>query len=200
MFRYLFALFLIAMVSCNQHGDESSITANPVVAVPDHAGPMNALDSGINKILTAYYKVHDALVEADSVAATTAAQELITVSDSMDTQTMVKDTLARVTIDEFRGDISAEAKGLAGEKTLTEQRRAFSMITENLYPLLQASKFGGHKVYQIECPMAFNENEAASWLSPSAEVINPYLGKKHPKYAAGMIHCGELKDSIFFRK
>jgi hypothetical protein len=47
-----------------------------------------------------------------------------------------------------------------------------------------------------ECPMAFNDTETANWISNSSEIINPYLGNNHPKYKAGMLHCGELKDSI----
>ncbi len=74
------------------------------------------------------------------------------------------------------------------------------MITENLYPLLQAAQYQGNTVYQQMCPMAFNDNEAAYWLSNSREVVNPYLGKKHPKYSAGMLHCGEVKDSLNYRK
>jgi hypothetical protein len=48
--------------------------------------------------------------------------------------------------------------------------------------------------------MAFNDNEAAYWLSNSREVVNPYLGKKHPKYSSGMLHCGEVKDSLNYGK
>jgi hypothetical protein len=48
--------------------------------------------------------------------------------------------------------------------------------------------------------MAFNDNETAFWLSDNREVVNPYLGKKHPKYASGMLHCGEVKDSLAYAK
>lgn len=74
------------------------------------------------------------------------------------------------------------------------------MITENLYPLLQIVQYQGATVYQQMCPMAFNDNEAGYWLSDSREVVNPYLGKKHPKYSGGMVHCGEVKDSINYSK
>ena len=200
MSRLILAVFILALSACNRGEQQSSDDLKPIVSLPTSTGPITGLDSAVNGIMTAYYALHDALVEADTAASAAAARHLVAVTDSIDTKRLVKDTLALQTIDEFRGDISAEAIGLAGETTITEQRRAFSMITENLYPLLQASKFRGHKVYQVECPMAFNDNEAASWLSPRSEVINPYLGKKHPKYAAGMVHCGEVKDSIAFNK
>jgi hypothetical protein len=200
MSRLILSVLIISLAACNQGEQQSPDVVNPIVSLPANTGPVTGLDSAINGIMTAYYSLHNALVEADTSAAAAAARHLVSVTDSIDTKRLVQDTLALRTIDEFRGDISAEAIGLAGETTLTEQRRAFSMITENLYPLLQATRFRGHKVYQVECPMAFNDNEAASWLSPSAEVVNPYLGKKHPKYAAGMVHCGEVKDSIAFTK
>ncbi len=190
---------IVALAACNRGDQQPDETTNPIVAVPESSGPMTGLDSAINKMLAAYDDLHDALVEADTAASAVAARKLTAIADSMDIRSLVQDTLARNTINEFRGDISAEAQGLAGEQTITEQRRAFSMITENLFPLLQASRFKGHKVYQVECPMAFNDNEAASWLSPRSEVVNPYLGKKHPKYSAGMVHCGEVKDSIGFK-
>jgi hypothetical protein len=200
MYRILFLVPLFILGSCSP-GDRKSQPEEKTTS--SKALPMtasSALDSAITRILDAYDTLHDALVEADTTASRAAAFRLVAVADSMDTKSLGLDTLVRATIDEFRGDISAEAQGLIGEHSITEQRRAFSMITENLHPLLQASKFSYQTVYQIECPMAFNDNEAASWLSRSRDVVNPYLGKKHPKYAGGMIHCGEVKDSIAYRK
>jgi len=200
MLRITFLAALIALVSCNSGEKKTSPDQSATAGQALPMSPSSALDSGITRILDAYDAVHDALVEADTAAAHLAALRLIAVADSMDTGKLGLDTTVRATIDEFRGDISAEAQGLAGEHSLTEQRRAFNMITENLFPLLQASRFSYQTVYQVECPMAFNDNEAASWLSRTNAVVNPYLGKKHPKYAAGMLHCGEVKDSVSNRK
>ena len=61
------------------------------------------------------------------------------------------------------------------------------MISQNLLPLLKDINFHASAVYQQICPMAFNDDEEAFWLSNSNEIVNPYLGKKHPKYAAGML-------------
>ncbi|MBS1925917.1 MAG: DUF3347 domain-containing protein [Bacteroidetes bacterium] len=66
-----------------------------------------------------------------------------------------------------------------------------------MYPaFFQSINYEGKKLYLQHCPMAFNDTEGADWLSSSDEIINPYLGKKHPKYKAGMLHCGEIKDSV----
>jgi hypothetical protein len=44
--------------------------------------------------------------------------------------------------------------------------------------------------------MAFDGDKDANWISNSNEIVNPYLGKKDPKYKAGMLNCGEVKDSL----
>ncbi len=197
--RIILTFLILGVFSCTSGDRKVNIDHNSGNSSAIVLGPSTRLDSAISSILEAYYKVHGALVEADSSLAHSAAESLVSVTDSLDVKSLGIDSVAATTLEHFRDDISSEAKGLAGEQSLSEQRRALSMITENLFPMLQAVRFKGHTVYEVECPMAFNENEAASWLSPTKEVINPYLGKKHPKYAAGMLHCGGVKDSIYFR-
>ena len=47
--------------------------------------------------------------------------------------------------------------------------------------------------------MALGEDKSAYWISNSAEIVNPYLGKKHPIYHSAMINCGSVEDSIDWR-
>jgi hypothetical protein len=153
-----------------------------------------------NSLLNAYFSLKDALVEADSLQAGTLALELQQWADSVDLSTFSVDSSSgEENPGILLGNLAAEAKGLAGENTLTEKRRSFSMISRQLLPLLKQVSYDGSTVYQQTCPMAFNDSESASWLSREREIMNPYLGKKHPKYAAGMLHCGELGDSIVAR-
>ena len=48
--------------------------------------------------------------------------------------------------------------------------------------------------------MAFGEGQEANWISNSAAIVNPYLGKVHPIYKSTMLGCGEVKDSIEAKK
>ncbi len=71
------------------------------------------------------------------------------------------------------------------------------MISELMYPsFLKTVNYEGPKLFLQNCPMAFNDTESANWISNSEEIVNPYLGKNHPKYKGGMLHCGEIKDTI----
>jgi hypothetical protein len=199
--KYLFspALFVF-LFACN--GGASQNETDSATASTGKNLSLNidtASNASITSTLEAYYRLKDALVEADTMAANHAAAELASLADSIKLEG-VSDSALIKTVTDFSGTIASEAVALPQEDNITEKRRSFSMITENLYPLLQSVQYQGNTVYQQMCPMAFNDNETAYWLSNSREVVNPYLGKKHPKYSAGMLHCGEVKDSLNYRK
>jgi len=66
-----------------------------------------------------------------------------------------------------------------------------------MYPgFFKMINYEGATLYLQYCPMAFGDEKGANWISNSAEIVNPYLGKNHPIYKAAMLHCGELKDSL----
>jgi hypothetical protein len=183
------ALCLI-LASCNDGGSG---------AVKERSDAVAGTASGthgvwLNGLLDAYYGVKLALVEADSSRADSMAVLLGRACDSATLPSADSATL--IVMKSLLGDLSSECRGFQGETTLEARRRSFNMMGEHLYPLLQAAGYDGGQVYRQVCPMAFNDTEKASWLSDSREIVNPYLGKKHPKYSAGMLHCGELEDSL----
>jgi hypothetical protein len=179
--------------------EESSEAAAAVPAEAKTVEVAQATTASVTSMLTVYYQLKDALVEYDTVAANRAANALVVAADSVNTKEITDSTLA-ATLQNFSGSISSEAKALVAETDLGEKKRSFSMISENLYPLLQSIQYNEKVIYHQMCPMAFNDNETAFWLSDDREVVNPYLGKKHPKYASGMLHCGEVKDSLAYAK
>ena len=196
-----FLLLAFALFSCGGQNDTkkdtvAAETQRPVIALADQT----AAEKSLTPVINAYYSLKDALIEADSAAADKSAAQLLALADSLKIEELHLDTTLSQTIETYRGNIAAETKGLIGETDLTQKRRAFSMISQNLLPLLKEVNYKAEPVYQQICPMAFNDDETAYWLSNSNEINNPYLGKKHPKYGAGMLHCGELGDSLIFKK
>ena len=94
-------------------------------------------------------------------------------------------------------DIRSNAVSLMAQTDITEMRQDFRMVTEMMYPgFFKTINYEGPKLYLENCPMAFGEDKAANWISNSAEIVNPYLGKNHPEYKGSMLHCGEVKDTI----
>jgi Protein of unknown function (DUF3347) len=199
--KYLSCTAMILMFAACNTGSEKKAAENSgrTASTPVTIQTSEATKKAITGVLGAYYQLKDALVEADTLAANKAAVTLATLADSIRVDG-IKDSSLSITIKNFSGTIAAEAIALPEEQDITGKRRSFSMITENLYPLLQSVQYNESVIYHEMCPMAFNDTEAAFWLSDNREIVNPYLGKKHPKYASGMLHCGELKDSLSYSK
>ena len=187
----LISSIVTLLASCGgaETAKETPTAAPPAPALDESA--WSGTDRQLNPLLNRYFALKDALVEWDAAAADNAAAALRVYADSLS-----KDSTVAPTIAQQLASIEAEAAGFLGDSSLTEKRRAFHMMSQQLLPMLKEASFRAQPVYQQICPMAFNEDETAFWLSNQREVVNPYLGKKHPKYASGMLHCGELGDSL----
>jgi len=83
---------------------------------------------------------------------------------------------------------AAEAGKIAGTEKLADQRKAFSLLSNEMKTLVKASKPASGTLYLEYCPMA-NNNEGAFWLSNEKEIKNPYFGDK-------MLKCGSVKETI----
>lgn len=198
--KYPFCLSIsVILLSCGGTNEAKKEVADAkpeaVVTVQTGAG----VKASSVLMLASYLQLKDALVNYDTASANMAAIRLGEAADSVDFSG-TPDTNVVKTVRDQMGTIRSEALVLVKETDLTEKRRSFSMITENLYPMLRALQYNDARLYYQMCPMAFNDNETAYWISDSREINNPYLGTQHPKYASGMLHCGELKDSLNYAR
>ncbi|HMH20577.1 MAG TPA: DUF3347 domain-containing protein [Puia sp.] len=167
------------------------------LSIGKNSGPFN---SAFADLMGDYYSVKDALVEWDSAKADLQAKALSQKVDSLPFKDMKADSSVVETAKVLAGSVSNEAKGFIGEASLEQKRRAFNMLTDELYNLVRAVRYDGQIIYHVKCPMAFNDSEEAYWLSNSPKILNPYLGTKHPKYKQKMLGCGEINDSLDFSK
>lgn len=155
-----------------------------------------AFNKPFNDMLNNYFDLKNALVEWDTAKATASALMLSELAGKLPYDELKGDATIVETAKSFSGSVMAEAQGVAGENTIEGKRRSFYTLSENLFNLLRTVKYDQQVVYYDKCPMAFNDNETAYWLSNSREIVNPYLGNKHPKYKSGMLHCGSVEDSV----
>ncbi|MBG9377772.1 DUF3347 domain-containing protein [Panacibacter sp. DH6] len=151
-----------------------------------------------NDMLNSYFELKDALVDWDTTKASSAATQLADLAAKVPVQELKADTTIIETARSFIGSVIAEAQGVAGEQTIGEKRKSFYTLSDNLYNLLRTVKYDQQVIYYDKCPMAFNEDETAYWLANKRDIVNPYLGNKHPKYKTSMLGCGEIEDSINF--
>ncbi|CAN5827164.1 hypothetical protein BH10BAC2_BH10BAC2_49080 [soil metagenome] len=158
----------------------------------------DAFNKPFNDMVNSYFQLKDALVEWDTAKATSSATMLADLAGKIPFEEIKGDTTITATAKSFAGSVVAEAQGVAGETSIEQKRRSFYTLSENLFNLLRTVKYDQQVIYYDKCPMAFNDEETAYWLSNSKEIVNPYLGNKHPKYKSGMIGCGSIEDSVSY--
>ncbi|HVM90154.1 MAG TPA: DUF3347 domain-containing protein [Puia sp.] len=160
----------------------------------------SAFDRAFSKLMNDYYAVHDALVNWDTARADKAAYALQLKADSLPFTDLKGDSTVILTAKSFATSISSEMKGFVGEANIEQKRRAFNMLTDEMYNIIRTVQYGGSIIYHMRCPMAFSDSTEGYWLSAVNKVVNPYLGDKHPAYQDKMIGCGEMVDSLDFSK
>lgn len=182
-------LFLLA--ACGR-GDQKAKPQNQVQAPLTRSANPDAFNRSFGKVMTDYYSLKDNFVAENDTAINQSAKSMIISVDSIQLDELKSDTNIVATARTYTQGISAELKGLLGEKDREEKRKSFQMVGEQLYDLIRTVQYDQVIVYHDFCPMAFND-QGALWLSNSRDIKNPYIPKK-------MLTCGEIKDSIDFRK
>lgn len=165
------------------------------ITVKKHTETFNL---AIDNLMNAYFGMKDAFVDADTARAKQQTTLFIQLLDSIPVTEFKKDEpmimeTAKATI----ADLKANAASLLLQTDITEMRQDFRTVSDMLYPaFFKTINYEGPALFLQNCPMAFDGDKDANWISNSNEVVNPYLGKKHPKFKATMLNCGEVKDSI----
>lgn len=152
----------------------------------------------VSDAMNAYFDMKDAFVDADTAKAKESCRRFIQLLDSIPMAELKKDTLNiyDAAMSE-QSNIKKNAVSLLQQTNITEMRKDFKNISDNLYPsFFGMINYEGEKMYLQNCPMAFGEDKEANWISKTVEVVNPYLGKNHPEFKATMLHCGSVKDTI----
>ena len=165
------------------------------VSVKKHSVEFN---DAVDNMMAAYYAMKDAFVEADTAKAKEQAILFVKQMDSIPLSELNKDdSLIAGTAKANMEDIKANVQSLLKQTDITEMRQDFRTVSDILYPSFFITiNYEGPALYLQNCPMAFDGDKDANWISNSDHVINPYLGKNHPKYKSTMLNCGEVKDSI----
>ena len=193
MNKVIFSAAILFLFACNSNEKKTETTPNeaPVVKVASYSA---AFDAAFENLLNQYYALRDALVASDTAAANKATAILIQSADELkldELKAIDTNNIIIPTAQTYTGGISSEGKGLLGESNIENKRKAFQMISGNLFDLTRTVRFSKEKVYLLHCPMAFND-AGADWLSSSTDIKNPYFGSK-------MLTCGAVKDSVVLR-
>ena len=191
----LLAAFCIYWFMFRKKGPSGPETKPEPIVLKKHS---EAFNSSIDKAVNAYLAIKDAFVDADTAKAKQNTTIFISLLDSINVDELKNDKAIVVESTKSSiADIRSNAVSLLAQTNITEMRQDFRMVTDMMYPgFFKMINYEGPRLYLENCPMAFGEDKDANWISNSAEIVNPYLGKNHPEYKGSMLHCGEVKDTI----
>ena len=185
----IFTLFLF--YSCNSI-DQKSQLGTELTGLTGKSGQSGVFNQSFKNLLSTYYQLKDQFITEDITAINSGSKLLLQAIDSLHIYEFNGATTMKSTAQSYIDGISSEINGLLGETDLESKRKSLQMISEQLYDLVRTVQYDQEVVYHEYCPMAFN-NEGATWLSNTSIISNPYLPKK-------MLTCGEVRDSIDFRR
>lgn len=194
LFLLLAGAGIIAWLVLARPAKTAEAPKSQALAVSKHTDGFN---NGVAATLSAYGKLSELFVNWDSAAVPATAQALVTDLDKLPLDELKKDSggiyeTAVTFVDNAKGELQT----IVSEKGIRPQREAFNNLTDNLYQFLNTVKYDREKLYLQECPMAFDDTQAAQWISKEEAIRNPYLGLRHPTYGKGMLSCGETKTTI----
>ncbi len=175
-------------------GGNSGAKQEPI-ALKKHS---DAFNGAVTTAMEAYFDMSAAFVDADTAKVKESCRKFIQLMDSIPMDELKKDTVTIYDLAMFNfNSIKLNAESLLIQTDITEMRRDFSTVSENLFPsFFNTINYEGEKMYWQNCPMAFDGDKGANWVSKTRKVVNPYLGKNHPKYRGTMLNCGMVKDTI----
>ncbi len=157
-------------------------------------------NDAFNNMLQSYYSVKNDLVNWDSTKAGNDATTLAQLALALPINTVKGDSNLITTAKNFAGAVATQSKAVTSANNIEDKRRAFSVVSDNLYSLINTVRYDKEVIYYDMCPMAFNESEQGYWLSKDSAIQNPYLGNKHPKYKGAMVTCGSVEQVVNYSK
>ncbi len=144
-----------------------------------------AFQQQLKQVYDNYINLKDALVEDNSVQASSDAKKLISSFRKIDMK-LLKGEVHKQWMT-LEGHIQSSASSISKSSEIETQRDHFKKLSTHLIKAVQL--FGvNEKVYVEFCPMA-DDNNGAYWLSKEEQILNPYFGD-------AMLKCGEVKQTI----
>jgi Cu(I)/Ag(I) efflux system membrane fusion protein len=191
------ALTFLAKCSGNQkdrndehaaHGKEEHATESPTAS--EAGEPQFQVDATFQQqlgdVFTAYVALKDAFISSDPGKIKAEAAETRNVLSKVDMKLLTG--AAHNDWMNYLSPMETTLQDIQEYVDVELQRKAFSILSDNLYKSIKAFGLGGKDAFYDFCPMAF-DNKGGYWLSDQAEIKNPYFGDK-------MLTCGSVKEKL----
>jgi len=189
MKKLIVASFILLLAACSGGDEQAKVATKPNEPLTKSKNSPQ-FNQSFSQLTDAYFLLKENFITENDTAIIATAKKLILAADSLQLKELKADSSIVETAKSFSQSLSAELKGLIGEKVLLQKRKSFNVVTDLVYNLIRTVQYDREVVYYQRCPMAFEEGDPnAFWLSESSDIRNPY----HPKT---MLTCGEVVDSL----
>ncbi|MEO6521274.1 MAG: DUF3347 domain-containing protein [Mucilaginibacter sp.] len=146
------------------------------------AKAQTTLSGSVNKVLTAYINLKNALVADNSKLANDRGKEFTAALKEVNPAQM--NDKQKTTWKAYGEKLRFDGEHISESDKLAHQREHFTSLSKNMIAVTKALKLNSTIVYEQYCPM-----KKASWLSETAAIRNPFYGKD-------MEDCGSVKETI----
>lgn len=189
MKKFIVTSFILLVVACSGTDEKAKVETKPNEPLTKSKNSPQ-FNQSFSQLTDAYFLLKENFIAENDTAINATAKKLMLAADSLLFKELKADSSIIETATSFTQSLSAELKGLIGEKVLLQKRKSFNVVTDLVYNLIRTVQYDREVVYYQRCPMAFEEGDPnAFWLSKSSDIRNPY----HPKT---MLTCGEVVDSL----
>ena len=140
------------------------------------------IKSSLNAVLKSYLDIENALAVDNSKGANDAAKNFTAALKAVPASQM--NDKQKEVWQKYAEKLRYDGEHISESDAIAHQREHFGSLSANVFAVLKAFKTNDLVVYQQYCPMA-----KKTWISESAAIKNPYLGKKMPG-------CGVTKETL----
>ena len=178
-------------VAASLASNASSLRAKFGLAHGQGAAPAAPLDPVFRKqlddVTQKYFRIQEALAGDKADVAIAAAAEMQKALAQVDLKLLTgKDHELWM---EYAKSLTEILSSAADAKDIEGSRKVFALLSEQMLVVVKRlGSPGSGPVYNLRCPMAFN-NRGATWLQGNDQTRNPYFG-------AAMLQCGSVIEVI----
>lgn len=181
---------LLLMAACGTADKKAQETYQPLKPLMQSANSP-VFNQSFLGVLTAYFSLKDQLVAQNDSGINQSARALKLAVDSLKLSECKADSNVISTAKTYTSSISDETIGLVGETDRNEKKKAFQLISDQVYDLIRTIRYDQTVIYHMYCSTAFPD-QGGGWLNYSNRILNPYEPVQQP-------NCGVIKDSLDFR-
>lgn len=138
--------------------------------------------TSVNKVLTAYIAIKNALVADNSKLANEKAKEFTAALKEVNPAQM--DAKQKATWQAYGEKLRFDGEHIGESDKIAHQREHFTSLSKNIIAVTKALNVNAITLYEQYCPM-----KKASWLSETEAVRNPF-------YGSAMQDCGSVKQTF----